>query len=210
MSSNSLWIAAIVVVFATSTAASQQHPFMRLGLLVGWRAAVQTSEVDPALNRRVALGARPDVIARARWNADRHHAIGVLAEASWSTQSTAVGQGTTNVVTQLDHLVGALGVAVGPLWLGVGYAHPLYEHVQAVDIDGTRISTEHHHDGSRLAPATDLRLGCSLPIIVTDVGDVDVSVVVGTALSSAYQASHPSMLRAAWLRVDVGWMIELW
>ncbi len=189
---------------------AQQHPALRLGLLAGWRVAVQTSEVDGALTRRAALGMRPDVAARARWNIDRERAIGLVGELAWSTQSTAIGQGSTNVVTQLDYLVGVVGATYGPAWIGLGYGHPLAERVRVANIDGVRQQVTHHHDGTRLASVIDVRAGAVFPIVVTDVGDVDLGFVLGTSLSSAYVPNHPGLLRSAWFRVDVGWTIELW
>jgi len=210
-----LWKIRLALLAATllatvSCGQAQQHPLFRLSLLGGWRAAVQTSEADAAFTRRVALAARPDVVARARWNIDRRNNTGLIAEASWASQSTAIGQGSTTIVTRLDYIYGTLGAALGPLWMGVSYGQPLMENVQVADVDATEVEATHHHDGSRLAAVADVRLGIMLPVVVTAVGDVEVGLVLGTAVTSAYQSQHPGLLRAAWLRLDLGWTIELW
>jgi len=189
---------------------SAEHPVARLNAWVGWRVAMQTSEADASVDRLLRLAPFPDLGIRAFWYAERDVPLGLMGEVSWSNQATAVGSHSVVAITQFQFLAVGGSFVIGPGWIGLGYSQPLQEKIIAEATGDNQPRLEQRSDADKLQGVFDVRLGVRVPIIVTQVGDVDVGVAFGYALGSNYALSSQSQLRAAWLRLDIGWCVELW
>lgn len=196
------------VMLGTSLAGAQVAP-LRAGLYAGWRVSTMVQPMDNGVEALITPARLPDVGARLRIAVGAAAPWGFGADVSWSTMSAAVTAGNVDVVTSMSYVLAAPMVWYDIFTVGVAVGMPVdYRQTGTSPTVATGYVADRAAD--ILAPLIEARFGVIMPVIETDMGDVDVAAHIGVMVGDAYRTDDVRTLRLLSARVDIGWSVELW